>query len=50
MNTWFLKYKKKVNEKTSKKNKKDQFFRFAEKHSYNLLENFTFNREELHGK
>ena len=43
-----FKYKKKIKRKTDEENKKEQFFRFVENHSYNLPENYKFNREELH--
>ena len=43
-----FKYRKKTKRKINEESKKDQFFRFVENHSYNLAENYKFNREELH--
>ena len=43
-----FKYKKKSTRKTSEEKKKEQFFRFVENHTYNLPENYKFDREELH--
>ena len=43
-----FKYRKKTKMKTEVESKKEQFFRFVENHSYNLPENYKFNREELH--
>ncbi|OQX76548.1 MAG: hypothetical protein B6D64_09665 [Bacteroidetes bacterium 4484_276] len=43
-----FKYPKKIEKKISEESKKEQFFRFIEKHSYNLPEDYKVNREELH--
>lgn len=43
-----FKYKKKGTRKNSEEGKKEQFFRFVENHTYNLPDDYKFNREELH--